>query len=76
MSTLSQSNVVGNIFTQNNNSKNSYLKYTRSKKMNNLRNDHKRQVAPKVPSASRKGEKTVKMAGEFNSLETDQRNTV
>ena len=44
--------------------------------MNNLRNDHKRQVAPKVPSASRKGEKTVKMAGEFNSLETDQPNTV
>lgn len=42
--------------------------------MNNLRNDHKRQVAPNVLLLQ--GKETVKMAGGFNNHEMDQWNTV
>eukprot|EP00069_Balaena_mysticetus_P012970 bmy_07884T0 len=42
-----------------------YHKHTKfqREKTNNLRNDRERQVAPNVPSAPRKGENTIKMAG-------------
>ena len=65
--TLPQSNAVGSIFTQSTQSlKYSYHKHTKFQRenTNNLRNDHERQLAPRVPSAPRKGENTIKTAGE------------
>lgn len=69
--TLPQSNAVGSIFTQNTQSlKYIYHKHTKfqREKTNNLRNDRERQVAPNAPSAPRKGENSIKMAGEQYSV--------